>query len=227
MAPKDTPADAPAKQSRLAQIRGAYTMTRKADPKVGWVTGGVFAAVLLVLLGIGFAVGHPIYAGIVGFMLALLAATVIFGRRAERAAFSQVDGQPGAAAAALNMLRKGWTVTPAVAVTKQQDIVHRAVGPAGVVLVGEGVPARVANLIAIEKKKVSRFVPDIPVYDVQAGNNEGQVPLRKLNAHVMKLPRNLKSPQVIEVNRRLKALGTMNLPIPKGPMPKGTRMPRG
>ena len=111
MAPKETPADAPAKQSRLAQIRGAYTMTRKADPKVGWVTGGVFAAVFLVLLGIGFAVGHPIYAGIVGFMLALLAATVIFGRRAEKAAFSQVDGQPGAAAAALNMLRKGWTVT--------------------------------------------------------------------------------------------------------------------
>ena len=43
----------------------------------------------------------------------------------------------------------------------------------------------------------------------------------------MKLPRNLKTPQVTEVNRRLKALGTMNLPIPKGPMPKGMRMPRG
>ena len=36
----------------------------------------------------------------------------------------------------------------------------------------------------------------------------------------MKLPRNLKTPQVTEVNRRLKALGTMNLPIPKGPMPQ-------
>ena len=125
------------------------------------------------------------------------------------------------------MLRKGWTVTPAVAVTKQQDIVHRAVGPAGVVLVGEGVPSRVANLIATERKKVTRFVPDVPVYDVQAGNGTDQIPLRKLNNHLMKLPRNLKAPQVIEVNRRLKALGTMSLPIPKGPMPKGTRMPRG
>ena len=227
MAAKDAPDDASAKQSRIGQIRGAYTMTRKADPKVGPITFGAMALVFVAVLGIGFAVGHPIYLAFIGLMLAILAGAIIFGRRAEKAAFSQVDGQPGAAAAALNMLRKGWTVTPAVAVTKQQDIVHRAVGPAGVVLVGEGVPSRVANLIATERKKVTRFVPDVPVYDVQAGNNEGQIPLRKLNAHVMKLPRNLKSPQVIEVNRRLKALGTMNLPIPKGPMPKGTRMPRG
>jgi hypothetical protein len=83
------------------------------------------------------------------------------------------------------------------------------------------------NLIAIEKKKVTRFVPEVPVYDLQAGNEEGQVPLRKLNNRLMKLPRNLKTPQVIEVNRRLKPLGTMNLPIPKGPMPRNARMPRG
>jgi hypothetical protein len=43
----------------------------------------------------------------------------------------------------------------------------------------------------------------------------------------MKLPRNLKTDQVIEVNRRLKALGAMNLPIPKGPMPRNVRMPKG
>jgi hypothetical protein len=180
-----------------------------------------------VVLAIGFLVGHPVYVGIMGLMTAFLAATIVFGKRAEKAAFSQVDGQPGAAAAALNMLRKGWTVTPAVAVTKNQDIVHRVVGRAGVVLVGEGSPGRVSNLIAIEKKKVTRFVPEVPVYDLQAGNEEGQVPLRKLNNRLMKLPRNLKTPQVIEVNRRLKPLGTMNLPIPKGPMPRNARMPRG
>jgi hypothetical protein len=70
-------------------------------------------------------------------------------------------------------------------------------------------------------------VPDVPVYDVQAGNEAGQIRLRKLNSHLMKLPRNLKPAQVTEVNRRLKALGTMNLPIPKGPMPRNVRMPRG
>lgn len=224
----DDSADAPKKQGRVAQIRGAYTMTRRVDPKVGLVTAGAFLGVLLLFLAIGFAVGHPVYLGFVGLLFAVLAATIVFGRRAEKAAYSQVEGQPGAAAAALNMLRRGWTVTPAVAVTRQQDIVHRAVGRAGVVLIGEGSsPSRVAGLLATERKRVTRFVPDVPVYDVQAGSGEGQVPLRKLNTHLTKLPRNLKNPQVIEVNRRLKALGAMNLPIPKGPMPKGTRMPRG
>lgn len=220
-------AGAPAKQGRLAQIRSAYTMTRKVDPMVGWVTLATALLVFAVVLAVGFLIGHPVYLGILGLMSGFLVATIVFGKRAERAAFSQVDGQPGAAAAALNMLRRGWSVTPAVAVTRNQDIVHRAVGRAGVVLIGEGVPSRVQALLVTEKKKVARYVPDVPVYDVQAGNADGQVPLRKLNNHLMKLPRNLTTTQVSEVNRRLKALGTMNLPIPKGPMPKGMRMPRG
>lgn len=217
----------PAKQSRVAQIRAAYTMTRKSDPMVGWVTLATGLLTFAILLAVGLVIGHPVYLGFIGVMLGVLAATVIFGRRAEKAAFAQVDGQPGAAAAALNMLRKGWTVTPAVAVNRNQDIVHRAVGRPGVVLIGEGSPARVNNLIATEKRKVARFVPEVPIYDFQAGNGDGQVPLRKLNRKLMKMPRNLKNHQVSEVNRRLKALGTMNLPIPKGPMPKGARMPRG
>jgi len=220
-------ATTPPKPSRTGQIRAAYTMTRKVDSMVGWVTLAAGFLVFAAALAVGFAIGHPVYLGLIGLMLAVLAATVVFGKRAEKAAFSQVDGQPGAAAAALNMLRRGWTVTPAVAVTKNQDIVHRAVGRAGVVLVGEGSPARVGSLLAVEKRKVARFVPEIPVYDVQAGNQDGQVPLRKLNSHLMKLPRNLKTHQVTEVNRRLKALGTMNLPIPKGPMPRNMRMPKG
>jgi Domain of unknown function (DUF4191) len=211
----------PKKPSRIAQIRQAYSMTRKSDPRVGWITLAAFLVVFLVVLAIGFLIGHPIYLGVMGVMFAVLSATIVFGKRAEKAAFSQVDGQPGAAAAALNMLRKGWTVTPGVAVTRNQDIVHRAVGRPGVVLVAEGGGhARLGNLLAQEKKKVARFVPDVPIYDIQAGNDEGQVPLRKLNKHLMKLPRNLKNDQVSEVNRRLKALGSMNLPIPKGPMPK-------
>jgi hypothetical protein len=225
---QDDPGKPEAKQGRVAQIRAAYTMTRKVDSMVGWVTAATGFGILAVAVAIGLLIGHPVYLAIVGLMLAVLGATIVFGRRAEKAAFSQVEGQPGAAAAALNMLRKGWTVTPAVAVTRNQDIVHRAIGRAGVVLVGEGTsPTRVAALLSTEKKKVARFVPDVPVYDVQAGNETGQVPLRKLNNHLMKLPRNLKPAQVIEVNRRLKALGTMNLPIPKGPMPRSARMPRG
>jgi hypothetical protein len=220
-------AEAEGKQSRRGQIRAAYKMTRQVDPLVGWVTLATGFFTFAVLLAIGFVVSQPIYLGLIGLMLGLLAATIVFGRRAEKAAYSQVEGQPGAAAAALNMMRRGWTVTPGVAVSRNQDLVHRAVGRPGVVLIGEGPPNRVGNLLAAEKKKVARFVPDVPIYEVQAGDEQGQVPLRKLNRHLTKLPRNLKNPQVSEVNRRLKALGTMNLPIPKGPMPKGMKMPRG
>ncbi len=224
----DETAAAPKKPGRAAQVRSAYTMTRKVDPMVGWVTAAAGFVTLAVAIAIGFLIGYPVYLGIIGLMLAILAATVVFGKRAEKAAFSQVEGQPGAAAAALNMLRRGWSVTPAVAVTRQQDIVHRAVGRAGVVLVGEGTSqTRVSALLIAEKKKVARFVPDVPIYDLQAGNEDGQVPLRKLNNRLMKLPRNLKPYQVTEVNQRLKALGTMNLPIPKGPLPRNARMPRG
>jgi hypothetical protein len=227
MARKEESAPKPKKQSRTGQIRSAYKMTRKVDPLVGWITLAAGFLVFAVMLAIGFLVNQPIFFGLIGLMLGFLAATIVFGKRAEKAAFAQVEGQPGAAAAALNMLRKGWTVTPGVAATRNQDVVHRAVGRPGVVLVGEGSPTRVANLLATERKKVTRFVPDVPVYEVQAGNEDGQVPLRRLNSKLMKMPRNLKNDQVAEVNRRLKALGTMNLPIPKGPMPKGMKMPKG
>jgi hypothetical protein len=227
MARKEESAPKPKKPSRTGQIRSAYKMTRKVDPLVGWITLAAGFLVFAVMLAIGFLVNQPIFFGLIGLMLGFLAATIVFGKRAEKAAFAQVEGQPGAAAAALNMLRKGWTVTPGVAATRNQDVVHRAVGRPGVVLVGEGSPTRVANLLATERKKVTRFVPDVPVYEVQAGNEDGQVPLRRLNSKLMKMPRNLKNDQVAEVNRRLKALGTMNLPIPKGPMPKGMKMPKG
>lgn len=217
----------PKGSGRNAQVLAAYRMTRKSDRLVGWITLGTGLLVFAVVFLVGLLIHQPVIFGLVGFMLGLLAAVIVFGRRAEKAAFAQVDGQPGAAASALNMLRKGWTVTPGVAVSRNQDLVHRAVGRAGVVLVGEGSSQRLGGMLSAEKKKISRFVPDVPIYDLQAGNADGQVPLRKLNAKLAKLPRNLTKDQVSEVNRRLKALGTMNLPIPKGPMPKGMRMPKG
>ncbi|MFD0142400.1 MULTISPECIES: DUF4191 domain-containing protein [unclassified Streptomyces] len=218
-----------ANQGRLKQIALTYKMTRKADPKVGLVVAGVGIVVLGVLLAIGFLIGHPVYLGILGFILALLAMAIVFGRRAERAAFGQMEGQPGAAAAVLDNIGRGWTTTPAVAMNKSQDVVHRAVGRAGIVLVGEGNPNRVKPLLAAEKKKMARIVVDVPVTDIIVGNGEGQVPLKKVRTTMLKLPRVLSGPQVTVANDRLRAMGDLmsNMPLPKGPMPKGMRMPRG
>ncbi|MEU8520304.1 DUF4191 domain-containing protein [Streptomyces sp. NBC_01216] len=218
-----------ANQGRLKQIALTYKMTRKADPKVGLVVAGVGIVVLGVLLAIGFLIGHPVYLGILGFVLALLAMAIIFGRRAERAAFGQMEGQPGAAAAVLQNVGRGWTTTPAVAMNRNQDVVHRAVGRAGIVLVAEGNPNRLRTLLAAEKKKMARIVVDVPVTDIIVGEGEGQVPLKKVRTTMLKLPRVLTGPQVTVANDRLRAMGDLmsNMPLPKGPMPKGMRMPRG
>lgn len=204
-------------------------MTRQADPKIGLILGAVGIVIFGVLLALGFVIGHPVWAGILGFLLALLATAVVFGRRAERAAFGQLEGKPGAAAAVLNNVGRGWTVTPAVAVNKSQDVVHRVVGRPGVVLVGEGNPNRVKGLLATEKKKVARIVYDVPVHDYIVGTGEGEMPLKKLRSALLRLPRTLTGPKTTEVNDRLKALGDpmKKLPIPKGPLPKGMRMPKG
>lgn len=214
---------------RLSQIAQTYKMTRQADPRIGLVIAAVGIVTFGVILALGFLIGHPIYAGILGALLAVLAMAVIFGRRAERAAFGQLEGKPGAAAAVLQNVGRGWTVTPAVTMNKSQDVVHRAVGRAGVVLIGEGNPNRVRNLLAGEKRKVSRVVFDVPVHDYIVGDGEGQIPLKKLRTTLMRLPRTLSGPKTTEVNDRLRALGDLmsNMPIPKGPMPKGMRMPKG
>ncbi|KAF0646923.1 membrane protein [Streptomyces fradiae ATCC 10745 = DSM 40063] len=204
-------------------------MTRRSDPKVGLVIAGVGIVVFGALLGIGFLIGHPVYLGILGFLLAFLAMAIVFGRRAERAAFGQMEGQPGAAAAVLQNVGRGWTTTPAVAMNRSQDVIHRAVGRAGIVLVAEGNPNRLKSLLAAEKKRMARIVVDVPVHDIVVGDGEGQVPLKKVRTTMLKLPRVLTAAQVTSVNDRLRAMGDLmsNMPIPKGPMPKGMRMPRG
>lgn len=214
---------------RFKQIGLTYQMTRRVDRKIGWILAGVGLGTLGVLLAIGFLIGHPVYLGILGFLLAFLATAIVFGRRAERAAFGQMEGQPGAAAAVLDNIGRGWNVTPAVAMNRNQDVVHRAVGKPGIVLVGEGNPNRLRSLLASEKKKMNRVVADVPVHDLIVGDDEGQVPLRKLRATILKLPRVMQGPQITATNDRLRAMGDLmsNMPMPKGPMPKGMRLPKG
>jgi hypothetical protein len=216
------------KPGRLAQIGQAYSMTRKSDPALPWILLGYWAIPTVIGIALGFVIGPPFIWMLLGVTAGVLLATIIFGRRAERSAFAQIEGQPGAAAAAMNMLRRGWTVSPAVAVTRNQDIVHRAVGRPGVVLVGEGSPSRVGNLIGQEKKKVNRVAPDVPVHEIIVGDGPGEVTLRKLQRKIARMPNQLTQAQVREVNQRLKAIGAVqgSLPIPKGPLPKNVKMPK-
>ena len=216
------------RRERAKQFGQVFALTRRNDPRLVPYVAIAFLVPFVLLLSLGLVIGQAFTLGLFGFTLGVFAALLIFGRRAQAMQFTSIEGQAGAAAAVLQRMRGDWRVTPAVGFTREQDMVHRVVGRPGVILVAEGSGGRTRNLIATEKKRVARVIGDTPVYDVIVGDEEGQVSLRQLERHFVKLPRNIKPKQVNVLDQRLKALGAaQQLPIPKGPLPKGGRMPRG
>ncbi|MBI3685899.1 MAG: DUF4191 domain-containing protein [Actinobacteria bacterium] len=206
------------------QMWVAFKITRRRDRAMVWwllaalvgITGVVFAG--LTLLGVFWPVGL-----LFGLTLGVLVAMIIFSRRAQNAAFAEADGQPGAAAWVLQNMRGKWLVTPTVTGNAQFDTVHRVLGRPGVILVGEGAPHRLKGLLSQEKKRVARVVGDTPIYDVVVGTEADQVPLRKLQNHLIKLPSNLTPAQVTQVDKRLQALAAGRPAMPKGPLPKNVK----
>jgi hypothetical protein len=204
----------------------AFNMTRKQDKKfLPYLAIGVVLAVAIVYV-IALLVSRSKWIPIPFALLAAFAVGMfIFNRRAQQMTFAQADGSPGAAAWVLqNQLRGDWRREEAVAANAQFDAVHRLIGRPGIVLVGEGAPQRVRGLIAQEKKRISRVAGDTPIYDIVVGNAEGEVPLRKLNLKLNRLPRNLSKTDVSALDRRLQALGQRRPPLPQGPMPAGAKM---
>ena len=233
---KDGDASAPQekKQGRLSQIRDVYRVSKEADPVIGWFMLLSFLVVFGVLLVIGFLVKLPWIFGIFGVLFGVLAATIIMSRRAERAAYSQIEGQAGAAGAALTSIRRGWYTDrePVAAdVARPGDInsaamVYRALGRPGVVLVGEGPTSRVQKLLATEKKRVERVAPGVPVTTMRVGSGENEVPLPKLASKVQRLKPQITKDEMALVNKRLKALGGLRAPLPPGVDPMRARMDR-
>ena len=217
------------KEGRLKQIALVYRMTKKSDPRIPLILLGVFLVVGAIAFGIFTLVpGSWILDVITSTLIGLLAVMIVFGRRAQKSQYAQLEGQPGAAAAVLNQLKRGWKVDPGIAFNRNQDLVHRVVGPPGIVLVGEGSPHRLRTLLATERRKHERVASETPIFEVICGNGEGAVPVPKLVRHVTKLGRNIKPAEMTDVLQRLRALDATrsNIPLPKGPMPtsmKGAR----
>jgi membrane protein implicated in regulation of membrane protease activity len=216
-------------RSTMTSLVQNWTMTQKVYRLLPLEVVGFFlGAALLVGLPIWWFLNWPT-ALLMAIPAGLLAATFWFSRRAMRAAYKQIEGQPGAAAAVIQSMRGGtWAVTPAVAVNKSQDIITRVVGRPGVVLVSEGPSTRVVVMLANERKKTARWLPDVPIYEIQVGNDVDQVPLMKLQTRLTKLPRNLRGGEITDIRKRLDALGSAAnaMPIPKGPMPTSSRQVR-
>lgn len=218
----------------MKQMWQVFQMTRRYDSSSQWLMLLGFLAPVLVGLalalwlgeGNGFTIALWVVAGVLaGILLAL----VILGRRAERAAYSQIEDQPGAVGAVLRSgLRGGWVGNemPIAVNGKTQDAVYRAVGRGGVALISEGPVSRTKRMLDDEKRKVARVLPNVPITLIAVGHDEGSVRLHRLPATLRKTKRTLTKPEVLAVSNRLNSLQAP-LPIPKGIDPMKARPQRG
>ena len=219
----------PADMGRMRQVKRAYQLTHEYDKALPLWVFGSWVGVFVIALVIGFLIGQPIYSGLLGLTLGMLAAMIFLVRRTKRATYKRYAGQAGSAEVALSMLPKQWVSKPVIAVTRQMDAVHRTLGPGGLVLIGEGEPGRLKALLAGEVRKHERVAYGVKVTTIVMGSKEGQVPLDRLADHIRKLPKTLQANQITDIKQRLRALDAVRpqVPMPKGPMPANPRQVKG
>nr|WP_269155767.1 DUF4191 domain-containing protein [Kocuria indica] len=211
----------------FAQMKQVFQMTREREPNILWWMILLGLGVLLVFLLIGVLLNNWITWLLIGIPFAVLAAVILLSRRAEKAAFSRIEGQPGAAGAALSTLKRGWIVEeePAAMDPKSKDLLFRAVGRPGVVFITEGPVNRVDKLVKKERRRIGPVIQNVPIHVLKSGNGENQIPLSKLTKEMKRLENKLTKQEVQVVHRRMNTLKN-KLPIPKGVDPMRARPDR-
>lgn len=231
MARKDKKSSEP---GRLKQMWQVFQMTRRLDPPSVWLMALGFVIPLLAGIALaifatrGNVVGIILYI-VAGLLAGVLAMIIVLGRRAERAAYSQIQGQPGAVGAVLkNSLRRSWRASemPVAVSARNQDAVYRAVGKGGVVLIGEGPRSRTTRMLDDERRKVARVLPNVAINYLYVGPDEDSVPLHRIAKSLGQIKKTLTKAETIAVNNRLNSLASTALPIPKGIDPFKARAPR-
>jgi uncharacterized membrane protein YeaQ/YmgE (transglycosylase-associated protein family) len=229
------PTTAPAKEpGRLKQMWQVFQMTRRFDGTIVLYLLLAFLApigagiVLAVIFGAGNPVLWILYI-VAGLLAGVLLSLIVLGRRAEKAAFSQIEGQAGAVGAVLkSSLRRSWTGNEIpINFNKTQDAVYRAVGKGGVVLIGEGPRTRTQPMLDKERANVRRILPEVPVHLIYVDAHDHEAtPLHRIVPTLAKYKRALNKSEIQAVSNRLQSLGKGGLPIPKGIDPQRVRAPR-
>lgn len=212
----------------LAQIKQVYSITKEYDSNITLKLIAIALGVVAVFLLLGFLLNNWITWLLIGIPFAVLALLFFLSRRAEKAAFSRIEDQPGATGAALSTLRRGWIVDqePVQIDPRSRDLVFRAVGRPGVVLVTEGPTGRVKKLVTKERRRIGPMIQNVPIHIINAGHKEDQVPLSQVAKHMRKLEKSLTREEVNKVHKRISTLRHNAMPIPKGVDPMRARPDR-
>ena len=221
--------DNPDNPGRLSQFTTLYKTSIKQNPKIPlWMAGGFIVTFVMFELFALLVWHHHTYLGILGMLVGTLVALAIFGQLAKTAAYSSLEGQVGGTSAALQALRRGWYYeqkpvavdtgrTRKMQELSNTEMVFRAVGKPGVVLIGEGSNGTSRKLLESERKQVTRVVGrEVPVHVMRIGTDENTVKIGELTKAMNKLNKQLTETEVRAVNKRLRALGASKPPIPRG-----------
>ncbi|GAB7038014.1 MULTISPECIES: DUF4191 domain-containing protein [Catenuloplanes] len=210
---------------RLKQIGMVFQFTAKHDR---WFAPLLAAALVIpiALAVLAILLGWNVLTIILLFLLAPLAALVVLSIRSNSAMMTAAEGQPGAAASILEQMRGDWRVRPAASSTTSFDMVHIVIGRPGVILVGEGDPAKVRGLLGAEKRRLSKVIGNAPLHDYVIGTGEGELSIRKLRMTLLRLPRDISGAEVNALDKRLAALFARPQ-MPKGAIPKNMRPSKG
>ena len=214
------------KQTR-SQIWQAFNLQRKRDKKLIPLMLAAILGVALLFFLIGLLFNGQWFMLVPGILFGFVLAMFIFTRRLEGSMYEEVGDTPGAAGWTLENMRNTmgivWLTKTGIAANPQMDTVHRVVGNPGIVLVGEGDPKRLKPMMEKERKRIDRLVAGVPIHEILVGSGEGQVPPKKLQRTLLKLPKNYRKEEVYSVNAKLEAMdnvrGGQRAGLPKGPMP--------
>lgn len=220
--------DNPSDWGTIRQIRETYKLTAEHQPRIGLLLAAAVLAPTIVTTVIGILIGSMLVFWIlIGLLIGLTLALFVLQRQAKKAAFARAADQAGGAQVALSLLdKKKWHYTMAIALDKQANCVHRAIGPGGLILIGEGKGKAAATMLRNEARRHRQVLYGVDVSTVMVGKGADEVPLPKLYDYIKKLPKKLSAEQIEEIEYRLVALDSMRprVPLPKGPLPTSGNM---
>ncbi|MEI8231064.1 MAG: DUF4191 family protein [Actinomycetes bacterium] len=157
---------------------------------------------------------------ILGLVAGYLSTLLTLTNRANKAIFTKYASEPGRISLTVGTLTrriyKG-TNQPVAVNARTRDMVFRVVGPAGVVLMGEGSKTSTQQLLEDERRKVQRVASGVTVHIFYSSEDGSGVPIHVLHKKVNKLKKTMSKTEIRAVQNRLAAMDSRGgLPIPKG-----------